>query len=241
MQAKHVMTKRVISVEPDATILHAIRLMLQNKISGLPVVDAAGGLVGVVTEGDFLRRVETGTVHRPPRWIEFLMGAGPLATEYVHASGRKVREVMSRELRTVNEDASLEQVVDVMERYHVKRVPVVRDKQVVGIITRANLLRTLAMLSHQAGPPQSTEDASIRKRLLKTLEKQPWAPTGMIDIEVSDGVVTLKGALLDERQREALHVAAENTAGVKAIDDRLVWIEPVSGYVMEAPPRETRR
>ncbi len=236
MQAKDVMTRKVISVDPDATILHAIRLMLQNKVSGLPVVDAAGRLVGVVTEGDFLRRVEMGTQHKVPRWIEFLMGPGALATEYVHASGRKVRGVMTTEVRTVTEDASLEAVVNAMERYHIKRVPVTRDRQIVGIITRANLLRALASISRQAAPSPSADDAEIRDRLLQALKKQPWAPVGMIDIAVKDGVVTLKGAVIDERQRQALHVAAENTNGVRGVDDRLVWIEPASGYVMGARP-----
>lgn len=236
MQAKDVMTPKIISVEPDATILHAIRLMLQNKISGLPVADAAGNLVGMVTEGDFLRRVETGTVHRPPRWIEFLMGPGALATEYVHSNGRKVHEVMTSEVRTVTENASLEDVTNLMERYHIKRVPVLREKQIVGIITRANLVRALAMAVRQAVRPVSTNDAEIHGRLLALLKEQRWAPIGMIDIAVSNGVVTFTGALLDDRQREALHVAAENTPGVTGIDDRLVWVEPISGYVVEAPP-----
>ena len=114
MQAKDVMTPKVVSVNPNDTILRAIRLMLQNKVSGLPVVDASGQLAGIVTEGDFLRRTETATEHRPPRWIEFLMGPGPLAVEYAHSHGRKVREVMTTEVRSVTEDASVADVVDVM-------------------------------------------------------------------------------------------------------------------------------
>jgi CBS domain-containing protein len=239
MQAKDVMTAKVIGVQPDASILHAIRLMLQNKVSGLPVIDGKGQLVGIISEGDLLRRVETGTEQRPPRWIEFLVGPGALASDYVHAAGRKVNEVMTTEVRTVGEDASLEAVVNLMDRYHIKRVPVVRERYVVGIITRANLLRAVAVLARQAASAPAASDSDIHKRLMDVLQQQPWAPVGMIDVAVSEGVVTLKGALFDERQRQALHVAAENIPGVKDIDDRLVWVDPASGYVVEAPPRQS--
>ncbi len=180
MQAKDVMTRKVISVGPDDTILHAIRLMLQHKISGLPVIDGAGRVVGIVTEGDFLRRAETGTVHRAPRWIEFLMGPGPLATEYVHASGRKVREVMTAEVHTVTEDTALEKVVSLMQHYHIKRVPVARDGEIIGIITRANLMRALAKTSLAAEQRPAANDREIRDRLREMLGKQPWAPIATI-------------------------------------------------------------
>ena len=123
MQVRDVMTRNVISVTANEPVLTAARLMLQNRISGLPVVDAAGKLVGIVTEGDFLRRGELGTQRRRPRWLEFLIGPGRLATEYVHACGRKVDEIMTRDPYSVSEDESLEQVVELMERRRVKRLP----------------------------------------------------------------------------------------------------------------------
>lgn len=239
MQAKDVMTQKVVSVGPDDTILHAIRLMLQNKVSGLPVIDASGRLVGIVTEGDFLRRSETGTVHRPPRWIEILMGMGPLATEYVHSNGRKIGEVMTREVRTVTEDTSLEATVDLMERYHVKRVPVLRGEKLVGIVSRLNIVRAVAKAGRLAMKTGAgADDAQIRRQLLDHLEQQPWAPTGTINVAVKGGVVTFTGVLLDERHRDALRVAAENITGVKSVDDQLVWVDPDSGYVVDAPPRK---
>ena len=127
MKAKDVMTQRVISIAPDANVLQAARLMLQNRISGLPVVDAAGALVGIVTEGDFLRRSELGTEKQRPRWLEFLIGPGKLASEYVQASGRKVEEIMTTDLHTIGEDTPLEDVVHLMEKHRVKRLPVMRD------------------------------------------------------------------------------------------------------------------
>jgi CBS domain-containing protein len=233
MRAKDLMAQPVVSIGPDAPVLEAIRIMLQRKISGLPVVDAAGNLVGMVTEGDFLRRVETGTLRRRPRWIEFFVGPGRLAQEYVHASGRKVNEVMTAGVHTVAEDTALDDIVRLMERYGIKRVPVVRGQELVGIVTRANLMRALVSAATAAAAPPSAGDAEIRERLLAHLEAQPWAPGCVIDIAVANGVVTLSGALTDDRQRQALCVAAENIPGVKQVEDRLVWISPGTGIVGE--------
>ncbi len=128
MLVRDVMTPNVISVTAGESVLEAVRLMLHNRISGLPVVDASGKLVGMVTEGDFLRRSELGTERRRPKWIEFLIGPGRLARDYVHASGRKVEEVMTTDPVTVVEDDPLDAVVELMERRHIKRVPVIAER-----------------------------------------------------------------------------------------------------------------
>jgi len=232
MQARDVMTADVVSISLDASVLEAVQLMLQKKISGLPVVDAAGKLVGIVTEGDFLRRREIDTQSRRPRWIEFFIGPGRLAGEYVHTASRKVRDVMSEDVKTVDGDTPLDEVVKLMERCRVKRVPVVEWGKMTGIVSRANLLRALASVDREL-PASSGDDAAIRQRLLADLKKEPWAP-GAIDVIVRNGVVTFSGALSDERQREALRVAAENIPGVIKVVDHLVWIEPATGIVMEA-------
>ncbi len=234
MKVADVMTREVVSIAPDASVMEAVRLMLQHKISGLPVIDASGNLQGVVTEGDFLRRVETGTERKRSRLVEFLLGPGRLATDYVRASGRKVDEVMTPDVRTVTEDEALEQVVHLMERYRIKRVPVVRGDKVVGIVTRQNLMRALASLA-LSEHPVAADDAAIRERLLAELKRQSWAPVGLIDVVVKDGVVKLSGALTDERERQAIRIAAENIAGVKKVEDHLVWIEPNTGVIVEAP------
>jgi len=234
MNAKDVMTPDVLTVDPDASVLEAIRLMLQRRISGLPVLDATGTLVGMVTEGDFLRRAELGTERHAPRWFEFLAGPGRLANEYVHAKGRKVHDVMTGDVHAVREDTPLNEIVDTMERRRIKRVPVLRGHKLVGIITRSNLLRALAGLS-RGTPESSASDATIREAFVAELKKQSWAPLAAIDVVVIDGVVKLSGAILDERQRHALRVAAENIPGVKKVEDHLVWIEPMSGTVIEAP------
>lgn len=232
MKASDVMTPKVISIEADAPIQQATQLMLQNRISGLPVVDRKGAIVGMVTEGDFLRRGEIGTQRRRSRWLEFLVGPGRLAAEYVQAWGRKVEEVMSAPAITVAEDTPLEQVVDLMERHGIKRVPVLREGRLAGILTRANLLHALVSLATQPQAPAG-DDAAIRQRILAECESQSWAP--LSNVVVRNGVVELWGVITDERERQARIVAAENVPGVKAVRDHLVWIEPTSGFVLQSP------
>jgi CBS domain-containing protein len=239
MKAKDVMTRRIVSIAPDATVLQAARLMLQHHISGLPVVDASGTLVGILSEGDFLRRRETATERRRSRWLEFLMGPGKIAAEYTHSHGEKVSEVMTDEARTVDEDTDLEAVVELMERHRIKRVPVMRGGKMTGILTRSNLMHAMVSMA-RSEPAAPKGDADIRERLLSEIQAQDWAPAATVNPVVRNGVVELWGAIMDERQRAALQVAAENIPGVKAVKDHLVWIEPTSGMVIEAPGDATK-
>jgi predicted transcriptional regulator len=205
--------------------------MILNRISGLPVLDERGKLVGIVTEGDLLRRVETGTERRRPRWLEFLIGPGRLATEYVHTHGRRIQEVMTSSPETIVEETPLDEVVLLMERKRIKRLPVVRGDEVVGIVSRANLVQVLASLVRQTGDIDPG-DANIRERVLAEIDKQPWSRGNVINVIVRDGIVELWGTILDERPRQAIRVAAENVLGVKEVKDHLVWIEPMSGMTL---------
>jgi CBS domain-containing protein len=234
MRVCDIMSTRVISIAPDANVLEAIRLMLQNHISGLPVIDRSGALVGVVTEGDFLRRAETGTERKRPRWLEFLMGPRRLADEYVHTHARRIQEVMTSTPVTITEDAALDEAVRIMERRRIKRLPVMRSGQVVGIVSRANLLHALASLGAAASPPAKT-DVAIREQLLAEFDRQTWAPVALIDVVVKDGAVQLWGTITEDAQREALKVCAENIPGVKSVVSHLTWIEPMSGMVISEP------
>jgi CBS domain-containing protein len=159
MRARDVMTRNVISVAANETVVNAARIMLQNRISGLPVVDADGDLVGIVTEGDFLRRGELGTERRRPKWLEFLPGPGRMAEEYVHASGRKVEDVMTSEPATVAEDDALGTVVQLMKCRRIKRLPVLRDGRIVGIVSRANLMHALVSLAHDGARRRRLRDS----------------------------------------------------------------------------------
>lgn len=239
MRAKDIMTVEVVSVGPEASIQEALQLMLKHRISGLPVIDNEGKLVGVVTEGDFLRRVETGTERTRGGWIAFLKGPGGLAEEYVHTHGRKVAEVMTPDPVTVAEDTPLDAVVDTMEKRRIKRVPVVRGNRVVGIVSRANLLHALASVVSGL-PAAKASDGAIREQVLSVLGSERWVPKQFVDVIVHDGVVELWGSIFDERERQAVVVAAENVGGVKQVKDHLVWVEPMSGMILE-PPSETPR
>jgi CBS domain-containing protein len=236
MNAADVMTRSVVTVAADAPIGAALRLMLQHHISGLPVVDSGGRLVGIVTEGDFLRRVEMGTEEHPSRWVEFLRGPGRGAGDYVRTHARKVGDVMTANVATASEETPLDHIVRFMELRHIKRVPVVTEGKLAGIVSRADLLRQLVDLVEP--PAIGGDDATLRSRILAALEAQSWAPRAGIEISVHAGVVDLRGTILDPRERDALRVAAENVPGVKAVEDHLCWIEPTSGWVIDAPASE---
>jgi CBS domain-containing protein len=235
MNAADIMTQPVVSVAPEETIAEAARLMVQHRISGLPVIDKSGALLGIVTEGDLLHRAELGTERQRHRWIELLMGPGRLAGDYVDAHARKVGEVMSEAVVSVTPHDPLSDVVELMEKRHIKRLPVVEDGQLVGIISRANLVRALLhSLDHEA-KAGTLGDSQIRDRIQAVIDQERWGPRFSVAVTVKDGVVELRGAVTDERERTALRVAAENVAGVKAVRDHIVWVEPTSGLVIPAP------
>jgi len=232
VKAKDIMTSPVVSAELDATVIQAAQIMLQKRISGLPVVDKDGRLVGIVTEGDFLRRAETGTERRRPRWLEFLIGPGRLADEYTRSHSRKLEDVMTSDPVIVSEDAPLEEIVNVMERHQIKRLPVVRGQQLVGIVSRANLLQALASV-HREAEPSAQSDEVIRGLVLAEFGKQQRAPMALyINPIVRNGIVELWGTITDERERRALIVTAENVPGVKEVRDHIVLVDPISGIVL---------
>ena len=235
MRVKDVMTPNVICIGSDEPVLKAARLMLQNRVSGLPVIDKDGELVGIVTEGDFLRRSELGTQRQRPKWLEFILGPGKLAQEYTRCAGRKVEVIMTVDPQTIGENETLEAVVDMMERRHVKRLPVTRGGRVVGIISRANLMHALASLTRDV-TALAAGDAAIRDQILAAVGKQDWAPR--INVIVNAGIAELHGVITDDRERAGLIVAAENVPGVKQVRDHLVWVEPMSGVAFPSAEDE---
>jgi CBS domain-containing protein len=233
MRAHQIMTRPVITVAPDANIVEAANAMLLNHISGLPVVDEAGKLVGIVSQGDFIRRAEIGTQRKRGRWLKFLVGPGGAASDFVHERGRKVGEIMTTEPCTVTENATLEDVVELMQRNNVKRLPVMRGDQIVGIVTRTNLLRAVAGLARDV-PDPTVDDDHIRNRIITAVERADWAPFGL-GVIVLDGVVHLSGVITNEHSRQASIVAAENVSGVTKVHDHLCWVEPMSGMYLNSP------
>jgi len=231
------MTRNVLTVGPETSVAQAIRLMLDNHVSGLPVLAGDGKVVGILTEGDLLRRSETGTERHRARWLEILMGPGHSAGEYVRTHGRKVEDIMTTDLISVAGDTSLEEVVGLMERRRIKRVPILDGDALIGIVSRADLLRSLLQVL-DAQDTQARRDDEILELIQAELAKPAWVPREGLSISVKDGVVDLNGVILEEKEREALRVVAENTPGVKGVEDHLVWVEPVSGTVIEPPPKE---
>ncbi|ESW84877.1 MULTISPECIES: CBS domain-containing protein [unclassified Mesorhizobium] len=227
MQAEAIMSKPVVGIDPTASIADAAWLMLTKKISGFPVIRGDGTLVGIVSEGDFLRRGELGTQRKRSRWLQFLVSPGTAADEYVHANGRRVEEVMSQDVVTAFPTASLDEVVELMTRHHVKRIPVIDTGKVVGIITRSDLLRAL-ISALPAAAAAAIDDEQIRQNIMAELGTQKWAGKDMVNVTVNNGMVKLGGAIFDERARRAAIVAAENVAGVKAVEDGLFCADPVS-------------
>ena len=228
MRAHQIMTRKVITVKADTAILEAASLMLQYHISGLPVVDEAGKLIGIVSEGDFMRRSEIGTESPRIRWLDFLMGAGKSALDFVREHGRKVGEIMTQDgLCTAAEEIPLEELVRLMERQNIKRVPIMRGETLVGIVTRSDLLRAVASLARDV-PDPTADDDHIRNRVIASVEKNEWQPT-QLGVTVRDGIVHLSGMITDERFRQAAIVAAENVSGVKLVHDHLYLFDAMSG------------
>jgi CBS domain-containing protein len=236
MRAHQIMTRPVITVSPETRIVEAANIMLQRHVSGLPVVDTAGKLVGIVSEGDLIRRPEIGTQKKRARWLGFLTGPGKLAKDFVHEQGRKVGEVMTSSPLTVAEDTTLADIADLMENNNIKRLPVMRGDALVGIVSRANLLQAVASLARYI-PDPTADDDHIRNRLIAALQKQDWCPFGL-NVIVRDGIVHLSGVITDERSRLAAIVSAENIDGVKKVHDHLCWVDTMSGAYLNSPEDE---
>lgn len=233
MRAHQIMTRSVITVTPETSVVEAANIMLQRHISGLPVVNSAGHLVGIISEGDFLRRSEIGTQRQRGRFMKFILGAGKEATDFVHEHGRKIAEIMTPEPLTVSEDTDLEKIVEIMEKNNVKRLPVTRGDKLVGIVSRSNLLQAVAGLARDI-PDPTADDDHIRNRIIDALAKNDWCPIGL-NVTVRDGIVHLSGVITEERSRQASIVGAENVAGVKKVHDHLCWVDTMSGMYLNSP------
>jgi CBS domain-containing protein len=229
-----VMTRNCITIAPDATVEEAVNLMLSRHISGLFVVDKAGDLAGVITEGDLLRRDELGTQRNRPWWLRLLASPARQAADFTRANGRHVRDVMTEDVISIAQDAPLEGVVAAMEANRIKRLPVTADGKVVGVVSRTDLLRALIGRA-RTSEPLPTDDRAIRAAIMTALEAQAWAPMTTLNVTVANATADVWGTITNEEERHAIHVAVENTPGVKAVHYHLVYIEPYTGTVIDAP------
>ena len=232
MRVRDAMTRGIIGVRETASLAEAVETMLRAGVSAVCVFNERKALVGILSEGDLMRRGELGTERRRPRWLESLLSGGRLAHAYAQEHGRAVAEVMTREVVTVDEVAPLAEAVDLMIRRRVKRLPVVRGGSVIGVVSRSDLLKRLYVELRRDGEPRS--DAEICAAIEAEIESRGWAPRASIRVSSQSGDVTLDGAIADERLREGLRVIAENIPGVKSVRDKIAWVEPNSGMLMSA-------
>ncbi len=221
MNAADIMTAPVITVTEETPVREIVNILLARRISGVPVVDGEGKLVGLVSEGDLLRRAELGTQKRRGSWLAFFTGTATLADEYVRAHGEVARDIMTRSVVTVSPAASLAEIADLMEERHIKRVPVLDGDKIVGIVSRSNLLRTLASTA-PAVSGEVADDQAIRTALLAELSGQAWSRRADNSVVVSDGVVHLWGLVTTREEQRALELAAKGITGVKAVQSHMI-------------------
>jgi CBS domain-containing protein len=219
MQAADIMTPDVICAGPETPLAELVHLMLDNRISAVPIV-ANGQLVGIVSEGDLLRRAETGTEPRPERWLELMTSSNRLAADYTRTHGIRASEVMTRDVVTVIDTTSMADIAQLLAAKRIKRVPVMRGDKLVGIVSRRNLLYALA--SRLSGPPGAADGQAIRDAFYGELRKRRWADSpGSINAVVADGVVHLWGVAPDDERRQAMVVVAETIPGVRGVEDHM--------------------
>jgi CBS domain-containing protein len=221
MRAMDVMTSRVVTIDAEASVQTAAKLMAEHGISALPVVDREKRVIGMVSEGDLLHRTETGTDQRRAWWLDLLSSTNELAGDYVKSHGSRVGDVMTRDVVSVTEETPVADIAILLDTNRIKRVPVLNHGRLVGIVSRANLVRALAMTITQAPSEADADDRATRDRLLAELRSQRWAEVAPANITVKDGVVHLWSSYISEAERRALTVAAEGIPGVRRVEDHM--------------------
>lgn len=220
MRAKDIMTESIVCVNVKETVFDAAELLLGAGVSAAPVVNDQGNVLGIVSEADLIHRAEIATTPRKS-WLQRLLGGeATAAREFVSTHARKVSDIMTREVVTASDDATLVELVELIEKHRVKRIPIVRDNKLVGIVSRANLLG--ALLSREPeGTVELTDDNQLRQAVIDAFDKQPWKSRWPVNVVVSDGAVHLWGFVESEDVRKAYRVAAENVPGVKKVRSHL--------------------
>jgi CBS domain-containing protein len=220
MNAADMMTSPVVTIGPQATVRDAAWTMLTHRISAVPVLDGQRRLVGILSEGDLLRRAETGTQRRRSWWGMFGLGSEQLAAEFVKSHGRKVADVMSRNVITAREDTPALEIARLMETHGIKRVPIVADGKLVGIVSRADFLTALTGVQ-QAATAANRDDAALRAAIVARLGRMPWIQPSIVNVAVRDGIVELTGLTDSHAQRRAVRIVVETTPGVRTVQDNM--------------------
>ena len=227
MKALDVMTSKVVTVSPETSVSEIAKLFLRHRISAVPVVDGEMRVLGMVSEGDLLHRAETETEPQRPWWLSMIAGTEELAHDYVKSHGQHAADVMSTKVVAVEEDAPLAEIAQLLEERRIKRVPVTRNGKVVGIVSRADLVRALASRPKTAPALSSSpSDQAIRQELLRTLESNGWTRPNEINVIVTDGVIHMWGIVESDEIRDAVRVAAENVPGARGVESHVGRVPP---------------
>jgi CBS-domain-containing membrane protein len=221
MKARDIMTRLVCTVEPATPVARVATLLLEHGISAVPVVDSERRVVGIVSEGDLIHRPESGTGIARSRWLALLADPHALAREYAKTHGAQAADVMTRDVLSVDEDTSVAEIAAIFDKQRVKRVPVLADGRLVGIVSRADLIRAVARGAVKPAAGVEASDQSIRSEILARLKREPWIAATDISVVVKDGVVDLSGLAGSVDQRHAARILAEGVAGVRIVHDRL--------------------
>jgi len=221
MKARDIMSSPVQTVPPDQLVPEIAALMIDKRISAVPVVDAKGSVLGVISESDLIRRPELGTDRTRSKWLEIFLSDDARAQDFVKTHGLHARDVMTAPAVSVPPDTALDEVVRLLERHRIKRLLVIERGALVGIVSRTDLLRALHVQGGLPATPTADDDATLRDKLQALLAREPWAASAVVNVLVSDGTVHLWGAVESESQRRAVHVAVEAVPGVRAIEDHL--------------------
>jgi CBS domain-containing protein len=227
MNAADVMTSNVISVRADASVGEIAEILLTNRISGVPVVDDAGDLIGIVSEGDLIHRVEVGTERRRSWWLELLSSKQILAHEFIKAHARKAADLMSRHVITVRPDTPLSDLASLLDKHGIKRVPVTENGKLVGIVSRANLVQALFKPRQDTVAEKAVTDSALRDKILAQLKFEPWWP-GDVNVIVRDGAVELWGIVESQVENDAIRVAIEEISGVRSISNHISTSQRIS-------------
>ena len=220
MKAADVMATSVISVRLDTPVTKIAEVLLANRISAVPVVNDKDVLVGIVSEGDLIRRVEAGTERHRSWWLELLTGKETLAHEFVMSHARAAADVMTRPVVSVTPDTSLGDIASLLEKHRIKRVPVTVNGKTVGIVSRANLIQALVSQAKAQEPP--VDDAMLHDNIVDALRAKPWVDPSTINVIVNDGSVELWGIVDSETEKNAIRVAVEVMPGVRQVANKLV-------------------
>jgi CBS domain-containing protein len=220
MKAHEVMARKVVTAHPGMSIAQIADLLISNRISAVPVVTGDNDVIGIITESDLLHRAETGTEHKRKWWLELFLDPDTQAREFIKSHAGKATDVMSRVVISASEDADLGEVARILDTHGIRRVPVVRAGKLVGIISRSDLVRALALTAIKPSREKS-DDATLNKAIHEAIHEQPWINSLYMTFTVSDGTVELIGFVDSHDQRHALRVLVEGVDGVKSVDDRL--------------------